>query len=47
MKVTLNPDTEIVKAVKEGFDEPKMFCKHCGVKIDAASKFCNQCGKEL
>ena len=23
-----------------------MFCKHCGAKIDADSKFCSSCGKE-
>ena len=23
-----------------------MFCKHCGAKIDADSKFCSVCGKE-
>ena len=24
-----------------------MFCKHCGARIDADSKFCSCCGKEL
>jgi hypothetical protein len=24
-----------------------IFCKHCGAKIDADSKFCSSCGKEL
>ena len=24
-----------------------MFCKHCGAAIDADSKFCSACGKEL
>lgn len=37
--------TNVVKAVKNGFED-KMFCKHCGEKIDANSKFCNHCGKE-
>lgn len=35
-------------AVKEGFTKGKtMFCKHCGASIDADSKFCKECGKQL
>ena len=34
------------KAVKEGFQEDKIFCKHCGASIDSDSKFCSKCGKE-
>ena len=34
------------EAVKQGFAEEKMFCKHCGAQIDADSTFCNKCGKE-
>ena len=26
--------------------EQTMYCKHCGAKIDADSKFCKVCGKE-
>ena len=26
--------------------EKQIFCKHCGQKIDADSKFCSHCGKE-
>ena len=38
---------EIAKGVKEGMaDGETMFCKHCGTKIDADSKFCSECGKE-
>ena len=35
----------IASAVSEGLGE-KMFCKHCGKRIDADSKFCSFCGKE-
>ena len=42
--------TQTADAAKEGFygnnTEEKMYCKHCGVLIDADSKFCNKCGKE-
>ncbi len=34
------------EAVKQGFAEEKMFCKHCGAQIDADSTFCNKCGKQ-
>ena len=33
-------------AVKEGFGEDKIYCKHCGSQIDSDSKFCRHCGKE-
>ena len=36
-----------MKAVKEGLEEDKIYCKYCGAKIDKDSKFCSQCGKEL
>ena len=32
-------------AISEGVRKT-MFCKHCGAKIDADSKFCSSCGKE-
>ena len=35
----------IASAVSEGLGE-KLFCKHCGKRIDADSKFCSFCGKE-
>lgn len=38
--------TKTTRAIKEGLEDEKMFCKHCGAKIDADSKFCNKCGKE-
>ena len=37
--------TTVAKAVKEGLEDT-MYCKHCGAKIDADSKFCNKCGKD-
>lgn len=37
--------TRSVKTTLNDSDE-KMFCKDCGAKIDADSKFCNKCGKE-
>ncbi|MBQ7307095.1 MAG: zinc-ribbon domain-containing protein [Clostridia bacterium] len=36
---------KVSHAVKEGFDD-YVFCKHCGSKIDADSKFCKKCGRE-
>ena len=33
-------------AVKEGFTDNSIFCKHCGTMIDDDSKFCKKCGKE-
>lgn len=38
--------TKTARAIKEGFADDKMYCKHCGELIDADSKFCNKCGKE-
>ena len=37
--------TKTTTAIKKGLDD-KIFCKHCGEKIDSDSKFCNKCGKE-
>ena len=37
--------TTVTKAVKDGLNET-VYCKHCGSKIDADSKFCKSCGKE-
>ena len=37
--------TKTTTAIKRGLDD-KIFCKHCGEKIDSDSKFCNKCGKE-
>ena len=38
---------EIAKGIKEGTSgEETMYCKHCGTKIDADSRFCSKCGKE-
>lgn len=35
------------RAIKNGFvEEETIYCKHCGTKIDADSKFCKKCGKE-
>ena len=34
-------------AIKKGFTEDeKIYCKHCGSRIDQDSKFCKNCGKE-
>ena len=33
-------------AIKKGFSEGSIYCKHCGAAIDSDSKFCNKCGKE-
>lgn len=44
--------TKTTKAIKNGLtineadDNAKTYCKHCGSKIDADSKFCNKCGGE-
>ena len=36
------------RAIKKGFTEDeKIYCKHCGAKIDKDSIFCKSCGKEL
>lgn len=34
------------RAIKEGFTEDNIYCKHCGSEIDADSKYCKKCGKE-
>ena len=38
--------TTMTHAIKEGFTEDLIYCKHCGVAIDGDSKFCKSCGKE-
>ncbi|MBQ3047530.1 MAG: zinc ribbon domain-containing protein [Clostridia bacterium] len=36
------------RAIKKGVTkEASAYCKHCGQKIDADSKFCGKCGKQL
>ena len=35
-----------VRAIKEGFTNETIYCKHCGSEIDSDSKFCKKCGKE-
>ena len=35
-----------VRAIKEGFTDESIYCKHCGSEIDSDSKFCKMCGKE-
>ena len=37
--------TKTASALSEGARKT-MFCKHCGAKIDADSRFCSVCGKE-
>lgn len=37
--------TTTASAFADGIQKT-MFCKHCGAKIDADSKFCSACGKE-
>lgn len=44
--ITSEAITKTTKAIKKGLED-KIFCKHCGEKIDSDSKFCNKCGKEL
>ena len=36
----------MASAIKEGFSEDTMYCKHCGSIIDSDSRFCKKCGKE-
>lgn len=36
-----------MRAVKRGLEDETVYCKHCGASIDADSKFCKACGKEL
>ena len=43
--ITSEAITKTTTAIKKGLDD-KIFCKHCGEKIDSDSKFCNKCGKE-
>jgi len=47
---TANINKDAVKtmahAIKEGFTEDVIYCKHCGALIDSDSKFCKSCGKE-
>ena len=38
--------TKTASALSEGLNQTK-FCKHCGARIDADSRFCSACGKEL
>ena len=39
--------TTTTRAIKKGLTEDdSIYCKHCGKKIDADSKFCSICGKE-
>ena len=33
-------------AIKEGFTQNSILCKHCGNKIDADSQFCKKCGRK-
>ena len=36
------------RAIKKGLTEDeKIFCKHCGAKIDKDSTFCSKCGKKI
>lgn len=36
------------KALRDGLTgKDVMYCKHCGEAVDADSKFCKSCGKEL
>lgn len=35
-----------VRAIKKGFTDETMYCKHCGASIDCDSRFCKKCGKE-
>ena len=35
------------RAIKKGFTDDCIYCKHCGSSIDKDSKFCKKCGKEI
>lgn len=36
------------RAIKKGLTtDESIYCKHCGASIDADSKFCKSCGKEI
>ena len=37
---------ESAAAIKEGFTEKGVYCKHCGKLIDKDSKYCKHCGGE-
>ena len=39
--------TTVVRAVKDGISEEKIFCKYCGGEIDSDSVFCKHCGSDL
>lgn len=38
--------TITARAIKEGFADESIYCKHCGKPIDHDSTFCKHCGKE-
>ena len=44
--ITSDAVTTTAKAVADGIRDT-IFCKHCGARIDADSKFCSSCGKKL
>ena len=44
-EINANAVTTISRAAAQGFtQENTVFCKECGAKIDADSKFCRHCG---
>ena len=44
-EINANAVTSISRAAAQGFtQENTVFCKECGAKIDADSKFCRYCG---
>ena len=44
--ITGDAISKVSKSIKNGLEEDKMYCKHCGAFIDADSIFCKHCGKE-
>jgi len=44
--ITGDAISKVSKSIKNGLEEDKMYCKHCGALIDKDSIFCNRCGKE-
>lgn len=44
--ITSEAITKVTRSIKNGLEEEKVYCKHCGSLIDADSKFCRECGKE-
>lgn len=34
------------RAIRDGFSQGNIHCKHCGARIDSDSRFCKECGKE-